>query len=627
MPKIHSSETTPHSRANANNSGSSNTLNSTLTDFQDNRHETILQRELRDLVFNQPKSASMVTQQVAQFAIAGINHLTPDVINQLANAYNLLGQETPLSVRINSLSGVEHAVYTWLIQNKAPDLTGNNIAQHVRGLMDATKTERHAIVSQSINAGDHQQADRDLPIAGFNLLSNETKLEVRAMWRGLIEKTGQIRITDTNPDNAEVHNGFDLKILTEFSRLLEGQYGREMVKNINTSDKLITIEPFHYGHEGKDLAAGQVNQDEIGINLVKLDVEPAQEQLVNYPQHNITAFNETQRITFFNELKPTQQHQAGVSILDGGDTTYYKFGTGSNVKVTVPVELTDSSMYNDSRLADTNDDELATPVFVLLGHELGHGIHMQRGTATQKTNIPNFFTNQHDQEKYGSDSEEYVNIEGTENSLRAEHGLGARKGHGNIPLILRTQMRGQMNNWFSWLDRLGATIKALPVFIQIDQLLTTINNRITAEWSNPLLFPQLRIDFAALPGEIKQLQRNFLNTNFIPLGLAEIKDLSTRLEQINFSFNWSNDRTRIVNYFIERLNTEGRELENAVQQNTLPVYLSTLGAGRLLFMNQKKGFVINRLTQQSNNNVNDLNALASVQDSILRFTNAEWIFT
>lgn len=625
MSRIHTRKSTSQSQAIGHERVSPQKNQSALATFQDNRGETAMQRGLQDLVNSQTAIASSVTRQVAQRAIEGTNEETPDGISQLVEAYNLLDPQTTLSVRINTLSGVEHAIYQWLIQNKEPDLTENEVALHVRQLMDATKAERRRLVDQSIQANDHQQANNDIPIAGFNSMLPMAKQELRALWRGLIENTGKIRITETNPDKNELHNGFSLNILTEFSRLLEGEYGRQMVRDINASDKLITIEPFHLGQEGKDLEAGSVNSDGV-VNLTKLEVAPQQEEQVNYPQVTITDLNESQRLTIFNQLKPTQPLQAGVKIVDGDTSTYYRFGAGSNVRITVPVELEDSSMVRDSRLADAQENEIATPVFILLGHELGHGRHMQRGTVTKDTAIPNFFTNPNDWDKYGDNQEEYVNIQGTENSLRAEHGLGARKGHGNIPYILRKQMIHQVVGWIGWFNNLGAVMQNLSGFAAINQKLTVMNNRILTEWLNPNSLAQLQKDFAAMPRQLTMFQRDYIRTHYTPMGKAEIQDLKTRIEQINFSFNWSNDRTKVINLFIDRLNAEIWQIEKHIKEGTLHIFLNELSDARLQEMNRKKVFVINRLTQQSGNHVNDLAALNQVQNCILRFTNAAWLF-
>lgn len=628
MSRIHTRKSTSQSQAIGHEHVSPQKKQSALATFQDNRGETAMQRGLQDLVNNQTAIASSVTQQVAQRAIEGTNEETPDGISQLVEAYNLLGPQTALSVRINTLSGVEHAIYHWLIQNKEPDLTENEVALHVRQLMDATKTERRRLVDQSIQANDHQQANNDIPIAGFDSMQPLAKQELRALWRGLIENTGQIRITDTNPDNNEVHNGFSLNILTEFSRLLEGEYGRQMVRDINASDKLITIEPFHLGQEGKDLEAGPVNSDGV-VNLTKLEVAPQLEEQVNYPQVTITDLNESQRLTIFNQLKPTQPQQAGVKIVDGDTSTYYRFGAGSNVKVTVPVELRDSSMVKDSRLADAQENEIATPVFILLGHELGHGRHMQRGTVTGETAIPNFFTNPNDQSKYGTNQEEYVNIQGTENSLRAEHGLGARKGHGNIPYILRKQMIDKVNGWMGWFNNLGASMKKLPGFAAINEKLSVMSNRIYSEWLDPNSLGQLQKDFAALPNQIKQMQLDYLTSYFNVQINAEKNDITLLLFSLKFSFYTAFALPRIQDAICRELEFEVVQAGKAVSENQLPQYLNGLQQQRQKYTNTflpKMIELIEEPLYKQRGTQEDQQAFERLTTCINKFNSVDWLF-
>ena len=568
------------------------------------------------------------SEQVVQREIADVVDTLPHEILQPATEYNQLGVQTALSVRINKLSQVEHAVYAWLTAHRAPDMNAVHGAAAVQHLMDTTKAERHRIVSHSINESRDHEGAGDIPIAGFDTLDHEKKAEVRGLWRGLIERTGRIKITNTNPDTQEVHAGFSMQVLVEFSRLLEGEFGSSMVKDINASEHEIVIEPFTQGGgEHKSFAAGPTAEEHGVDQLIKLAEPPAELQLAHYPQTDITAMNEVQRLQFFNQLKPTQIGQLGVKVVDGHATTYYKFGGGSSVKVTMPSNLPDSSQYKESRLADPHGREIATPVFITLGHELGHGIHMQRGTLTRETDIPRFFGGDMDQRAYLDNREEYVNIEGNENALRAEHGLGVRKGHYNIPYLQKERMMQQLNSWLTWIDNLGG-LKTLPVYRDIDRWITDVSTRVYTKWDQPDQLETIKVDFAALPARVRNAQFDYLQDNFNNHLNHESVNLSSVLSKLKFSFNTAMDIPYIALALDMEFDLEKVQARDAVAGDRLANYLQALPAQRLDYVRVKIAPKVSSIGQMVNPhvNANDQREFLKLQQALHNFETMSWLF-
>lgn len=599
-----------------------------LQDTANNSHQVKQLRALQKVAGNslQPKQSS---RPILQRQIDGVvQQELPKNIYELAITYNQLDEETTVSDRIGSLSQVEHAVYAWLTANKAPDMNEVQGSAAVRNLMDTTKAERHRIVAYSVNVSRDHLGEGGIPIAGFGTLGQTEQEEVRAMWRGLIEGTGNIRILDTESDSGEQHEGFGMKVLVEFSRLLEGRFGRSMVKDINTSDHRVVIEPFHVDNDQHKSFAASPTAEEQGVDkLTKLDAQPADELRAHYPETNITDNNEEQRLRLFNQLKPTQEGQLGVRLVDAGVTTYYKFGAGSAVKVTMPSDLPDSSQYKESRLADAAGNELATPVFITLGHELGHGIHMQRGTLTKETEIPRFFGGEADQEAYLGDREEYVNIEGNENALRAEHGLGKRKGHYNIPYLQKQQMEQQITPWFAWIDSLGS-LKDLPVYREIDQMLGAMGTRIYTEWAKPDTLAALKDDFAELPEEIRTLQLNYLRDHFARHMAKENEKLMLELYGLRFSFNVGVDIAYMVMAIGMEFDLEKVQAPKAVQSRTLPQFLAELPEQRQSYARVKLAPKVDLIErgihpQEENGDQEEFAKLTGVLNS---FENVSWLF-
>lgn len=566
-------------------------------------------------------------RHVVQRQINGVVETLPQNILALANTYNQLDIEATASVKIDFLSQVEHAVYAWLTANKAPDMEAVPHSAEVRRLMDSTKAERQRVVAHSVNVSHDHLGEGGIPIAGFTLLPHEEQSEVRGLWRGLIEGTGNIRIRDTESDTHERHQGFETQVLVEFSRLLEGRFGRSMIKDINTSTHQIVIEPFHAENDQhKSFAAGPNGGADEAQNLTKLGAPPDEGLRVHYPETVITGMNEVARLTLFNQLKPTQDGQLGVRLVDGGETAYYKFGSGRPVRVTMPSDLPDGSQYKESRLADAGGNELATPVFITLGHELGHGIHMQRGTLSKETNIPGFFGDMADRSAYLGDREEYVNIEGNENALRAEHGLGKRKGHYNIPYLQKQQMELKINQWLTWVDGLGA-LREFSVYREIDRLLTDMGNRTFTEWADPDKLAVLKRDFSILPGRIAEMQLKYLHSDFGKHMDAENGQMMRDLYGLKFSFKPTMDIVYIVDAIDREMRYEKIQSEDAVKRNTLPRYLADIPAQRESYarvkFDPKVALIENGIKPQV---PEDQEIFQRLKEILRRFEAVNWLF-
>jgi hypothetical protein len=625
MAKNYQRKSSADSRANAHQP-TAKQLKSSV--FQDNRHETALQRELKDLVPNQPKSAPAVTQQVAQCLITGVEEQTPYDITDLINKYNLLNDQVTLSTRINHLSNIEHAIYAWLIKNTVPDVSNNKLIMHVRSLMDAVKTERLVIVTRSvIKDKDHLNDKSDLPIAGFDSLDEKMQNQIREIWIRLINQTGQIKITETDKKN-RTHEGYSMKILTEFSRLLEGKYGRKMVSNINESDKTITIQPFLFSDQDSNNSLG-AEPVKKRPHLLKLDGEPNNKSVIKYPECDISKLNETQRIHFFNELKPKNENQLGVKVQDGIFTHYFEFKERDHVQIKFASDLNDSSMHGDSRLLNEKNQELATPVFILLGHELGHAIHMQRGTSTENINIPNFFCDKNDMVAYGGNMEEYVNIEGTENSLRREHGLGRRKGHGNILRLIYEKLNIKFNPIYNWLRDMPNPILKLDLFEKFSLEIGKIHNRLSKDWLFPELLPNLIKDVKTLPDKIKKMQLEYLHTDFREQIIAEKNYITIQLLKLEFSFPASSIIQMILDSLNREFDFEIMQSEIALKNNNLPQYLNSLSQQRHEYSQTFLPILFEQIESYLDENPNkpkDKLAYEKLKEVRKSFDNVNWLF-
>ena len=128
-------------------------------------------------------------------------------------------------------------------------------------------------------------------------------------------------------------------------------------------------------------------------------------------------------------VEPFNEHQAR--------RTPHQLGKGSGSTVHIPYDLKDDTFvvyrrpgfdYDTGRMRDgmnpTEDDEIAQPRFIILGHELVHVHRGQRGKIAPKGS--------HRRDAYHN-QEEFETINGdealTENRLRRAHDLPNRYGH------------------------------------------------------------------------------------------------------------------------------------------------------------------------------------------------------
>lgn len=108
---------------------------------------------------------------------------------------------------------------------------------------------------------------------------------------------------------------------------------------------------------------------------------------------------------------------------------YYNFGTGFDVTVTIPTDISGCDKSGQTRMVDAKKLEIPTPNFVTLGHELGHALHIINGSALKDSQLTSDFF---DLQKipgftdYEGNLEEFGNNTMVENAIRAD--LKMRRG-------------------------------------------------------------------------------------------------------------------------------------------------------------------------------------------------------
>jgi hypothetical protein len=116
------------------------------------------------------------------------------------------------------------------------------------------------------------------------------------------------------------------------------------------------------------------------------------------------------------EIRPSYLHYA--KLFSDEESSFDPTGRGSSSVMYLQPYFSDQTLL----VEDKDGNEIAMPVFLVLGHELIHAVHAQDGEMTPDVaggsgNLPEEYATMH------------ARTGRTENALRREHGLGERYGH------------------------------------------------------------------------------------------------------------------------------------------------------------------------------------------------------
>lgn len=471
-----------------------------------------------------------VRRVIDNHLMAGLSRARDSVgdIARSVTAYNHGLRGKPLPQRLAELHGIEHAVYAWFSAQHQPDLGAHPIATRLKSLLTAVTTELEGIVNRSLH-----DPTADPPVAGFGDLPARDQERVRRVWTDLVAGTGAVRITETQDYDStddgtprqRSHPGFRVQVLTSFARLLGAEFGRRLVTEVThaAGANVVTIRP------GLATAVDDVPAEE----LLASATDAAGAALIEFTaadwfgrrQHGSKAWRRRQaeldRCYPLSTLDPAQDEAtrmaalhrarpvpikgggrtAGFSVMDGDRRRYYRFGAGSSSTITYTADLADGSDSPMSRFVDEDGNEIIVPVFISLGHELGHALHTlngaQSGGAQSLEPIAGAGLNPGD---YSGTLEEIVTIRGVENPLRQEHGITARHSHHNVISLTCQRIRtGELARAFTAVDQLPGDL-GQPV----ERMLLGVDRRLGAR-DVPAARRELQAALRALTNAQRQL--------------------------------------------------------------------------------------------------------------------------
>jgi Effector protein len=251
------------------------------------------------------------------------------------------------------------------------------------------------------------QHGHDLWLRDDDDLDPQVKENTQTLWKSLVEQSGNIKV--------QGGEDFQSKTLSGFAQLLQGSHGRGLLQDLN---------------------APQDNEDR---NIVISGDHRVNYDTANNPNHKPGSWASGIAYVKNREDLHTRREE-GPNV-----------GTGSYVQIapTQPATLEDYS-------TDIHGKAMFSPWFVTLGHELGHARHNLQGTTGNVGWHQGDPLEGHERErKLWSNPEEYANITGEENPIRAEHEMPQRIYHGTIKANRAT---GHRHDFDTRLQQLWSTV-------------------------------------------------------------------------------------------------------------------------------------------------------------------------
>lgn len=365
---------------------------------------------------NQKKQAELpVVQAKIKNPLEKVIYDDPGITSILeqVTAYNKIGGHRftfPLKERkaaITQIGVIERLIYSWFGNQRSADLDTKQVNTAMKTLMNRVLTERKSLVALSLGNQDEQP-----PIADFDELPRQIREEITMIWNHLLAGKGIL---------IEGAKEFKIKVLTDFSRLLETQMGRTLAGGIIQSDKGLiitqtTMDKGKYAARPKDSEKEGLKQTEDHEQFVPVDVR---------------GMDEETRLQFLQHVRGENPQSPGMSVTSEQGVKHFSFGEGTGSSLPVPIDSKDAMADSSSRMADRSGNEVIAPTFINLGHELGHVLRSAQGISAGGEGGRALLEHGFDNKK-ASRTEEFFNIGGVENRLRKESGMTERHGHGNL---------------------------------------------------------------------------------------------------------------------------------------------------------------------------------------------------
>jgi hypothetical protein len=302
--------------------------------------------------------------------------------------------------RTQVLYEIEHEAYAWYAKHPGGEdsasASGESKSEYhdvIVNLLRETEAERTHLAKRIVRNRD------DIWVPGMGEMGKGEQKGVQDLWKGLLGNKGRLKVRRGASEDEKA------KIYAHYLQLASGAQGRQllgraMAGNAENQSHVITIDP----STGGEPEASPIDS-------------PASHRRfpADHPRF-AESVDETQQITL------TQKEL--------GETMPGR-GSGSVIPFQGSPQLGAYYALGQHEIDDPVKRYELMPSFVVLGHELGHAVRQQHGESTVRFKSP--FHDTREGNTWHNREEQTV-ITGTENRLRGEHGLGARKFHRALPL-------------------------------------------------------------------------------------------------------------------------------------------------------------------------------------------------
>ncbi len=477
------------------------------TKFVDNRPESLAQRKLQESIqstahlFNTggellrsadqktsaKKSGTETNDQPIQCVLrsrdAFENGLTPNhgqqqqlgiIAGNLEN-YHLIdpGNDQDFQLRLGVLKEILFSIHEWFDLFKTGDIDSVANTAYLKTVYAEAEQEHQDLIVQ-ISQTQH------LPVNTQGMHHTEVA-KITQIWTDLLAGSGNIEIRETGA-------GFRNRMLASFARLLEGQFGRDMLHDLNADrgggeQKLIVGDNFtnEMGNEERPVS------EAIPIS----STDPQRKN--NHKMKGSSDDNGREDLPTYNEVgnnfNPEDFHDFLVGndqselVKWGNEARRKGAGTGSYVRIGQ-----DGGGYNIGE----NDSQIIMPEFVTLGHELGHAQRLLRGAPLHSEQLDEMGVTDMGEQLLWNNPEEYVNINAVENRIRDEHRLPTRRYHaGDMNTVRFERNRSQFtNDYIHWMNTLSPYLRTMIEFHPVGQVIMDYQTN-KPDWADPIVFQQI----------------------------------------------------------------------------------------------------------------------------------------
>lgn len=413
-------------------------------------------------------------------------------------AYNQGLKSKSEKEKLNELNTIMQMVYRWFDENKGGDLNDHTQGPKMKQVLNDLQAEHIRVVTSSVKKGGD---DSDPPVANFDSLPENMQVKVKNIWKDLVNGTGNIVITekqtykpkDGGDEEEKRHKGFRFEALAAFARLLESEFGRDLLirTNRNTGQqKTITIRP------GNAMGEDNIPSEEFVAKAQTMDSAELQEvdvkallgnkkkgsnawKKVMAPLNKLPVLNipkdatPEERIQLIHDAPKIFAGKGGYRIKSETGWKYFKFNKGTGSEIVFTRDIKDSTNHFTSRFIDKDGNETIVPVFVTLAHELGHALHFLEGNAVGSvTESLGSIVAPGENFSNWSNLEEFHTIKGVENSVRKDTGMTDRFSHHNfLSYTCQTIRNGPLENAYT-----AAAQLPRPARNNIERVLNQVND-------------------------------------------------------------------------------------------------------------------------------------------------------